>query len=285
VQRVNTEWQKIGMRGVSIMISSGDSGCHTRSDRGCTAPTLLADYPASSPYITSVGATEVQNGTYFPNDTAPVCHTRTRGQLQCIRSGNEVAVDVNRAYFTSGGGFSNISMSMSYQMTAVARFLSQTETPIPPLEMFNQKGRGYPDVSAVGHNGYILIDGEDVLEGGTSQSSPIFAGVVALLNVHYKKITGNTLGFVNPLLYQMWADNPQTFTDITAGSNICTEGGCAKTCKGFTAAKGWDPVTGLGTPNYPSMLDYIIKVADKVVERRARKALAVKEASSVYASA
>jgi len=232
-----------------------------------------------------VGATEVQNGTYFPNDTAPVCRTRARGQgYLCIKSGTEVAVDVQRAYFTSGGGFSNISMSQSYQTAAVARFLGQTEVPLPPLNMFNPKGRAYPDVSAVGHNAYMLWDGSERLEGGTSQSSPIFAGVIALLNVHYKKITGNTLGFVNPLLYQMWADNPATFTDITSGSNICTEYGCARTCKGFTAARGWDPVTGLGTPNYPSMLDYITQVANSVVERRARKAQAVKKEASVYAS-
>ena len=201
VQRVNTQWQKIGLRGVSTFISSGDSGCHTRSDEACQSPTLLADYPSSSPYITSVGATQVQNDTFFPQTTAPVCRARDSGMdLLCISGGVEVAVDVSRSYFTSGGGFSNISKSMDYQTAAVQAYLSQTDVPLPPFDMFNQRGRAYPDVSAVGHNGYILIQEQETLEGGTSQSSPIFAGVAALLNVEYKKITGNGLGFMNPLL-------------------------------------------------------------------------------------
>jgi len=273
VQRVNTQWQKIGMRGVSIFISSGDSGSHTRSDEECEAPTLLADYPSSSPYITSVGATQVQNDTYFPPTVAPACRVRRGGdQLMCISGGTEVAVSVDRAYFTSGGGFSNISVSQDYQTAAVQAYLSQKTVPLPPAQMFNHKGRAYPDVSAVGHNGYILIDGEETLEGGTSQSSPIFAGVAALLNVEYKKITGNAIGFMNPLLYKMWGDNPSAFNDVTVGDNICTESGCAKSCKGFRAAPGWDPVTGLGTPNFPTMVDYVKNLAQKVVERRAAKA-------------
>ena len=244
VQRVNTQWMKIGLRGVSIFISSGDSGCHTRSDELCQAPTLLADYPSSSPYITSVGATQVQNDTFFPTTVAPVCRAREEGNYSCISGGTEVAVDVQRSYFTSGGGFSNISVSMPYQFQAVGAYLAQTDVPLPPANMFNHKGRAYPDVSAVGHNGYIIDEGEEVLEGGTSQSSPIFAGVAALLNVEYKKITGNALGFMNPVLYDMYAANPAAFNDITMGDNICTEAGCSRSCKGFLAAPGWDPVTG-----------------------------------------
>ena len=236
VQRMNTEWQKIGLRGVSVIVSSGDSGCHTRSDPYCTRPILLADYvsttthntarrngctptldphplplllcfavpqPASSPFITSVGATEVGNATYFATSEVYMCRNRTgrlaSQQLLCVSGGIEVAVDVQRAYFTSGGGFSNISMSAPYQADAVARYLAQTEVPLPPASMFNAQGRGYPDVSSVGHNGYTIQFGREVLSGGTSQSSPIFAGVIALLNVRFKKLTGNTLGFINPL--------------------------------------------------------------------------------------
>ena len=87
-----------------------------------------------------------------------------------------------------------------YQTDAVSAYLSQTDVPLPPSHMFNHTGRAYPDVSAVGHNGYVLDNGYEGLSGGTSQSSPIFAGVAALLNVEYKKITGNALGFMNPLL-------------------------------------------------------------------------------------
>jgi tripeptidyl-peptidase-1 len=71
--------------------------------------------------------------------------------------------------------------------------------------------------------------------------------------------TGKPLGFVNPLLYQMWGDQPSAFIDITSGDNACTEQGCncAPGAGGFTAAAGWDPVTGLGSPNFNVMQSYI----------------------------
>ena len=65
---------------------------------------------------------------------------------------------------------------------------------------------------------------------------------------------------------------PAAFNDVTEGSNICTEAGCARSCKGYRAAPGWDPVTGLGTPNYPTMLEYVIETANAVVARRAANA-------------
>ena len=286
VQRTNTQWQKIALRGVSTMVSSGDSGSHTRSDRGCTAPTLLADYPASCPYITSVGATMVNNATFFPSTIAPACRERSGPgrNFTCVSGGVEVAVDYQRAHFTSGGGFSNISAGQSYQAAAVAGYLAQKVVPLPPAQMFNAKGRAYPDVSAVGHNAYVLDNGREGLSGGTSQSSPIFAAVMALVNVRYKKITNSPLGFLNVLLYKMWADNPAAFTDVVSGDNICTEGGCASSCTGYRAAPGWDPVTGLGTPNFPTMVAYIEDLANKVVARRAAKAQP-RVAEGVYGTA
>ena len=56
VIRLNTEWQKIGLRGVSIFVASGDSGTHGRTDGDCSDPAFRPDFPASSPYVTSVGA-------------------------------------------------------------------------------------------------------------------------------------------------------------------------------------------------------------------------------------
>jgi len=81
---------------------------------------------------------------------------------------------------------------------------------------------------------------------GTSCSAPIFAGVVALIN--HELISKNLppLGFLNPWLYS----NPTMFTDVVEGSNPYQK------CDGFYATAGWDPVTGLGTPIYPKMLDY-----------------------------
>lgn len=66
-----------------------------------------------------------------------------------------------------------------------------------------------------------------------------------MINGYVNDKTGKPLGFMNPLLYQMAATQPSTFTDITKGNNKCTENGCSSSCKGFEATKGWDPVTGL----------------------------------------
>jgi len=55
----------------------------------------------------------------------------------------------------------------------------------------------------------------------------------------------------------MAAEQPSTFTDITKGDNICTEDGCSPGCQGFLCAKGWDPVSGLGSPVFPEMLKYV----------------------------
>jgi len=64
----------------------------------------------------------------------------------------------------------------------------------------------------------------------------------------------------------MAAAHPQAFNDITTGDNICTEDGCSSSCYGFHCSKGWDPVTGLGSPVYPEMLNYIKKTVTKDFE-------------------
>lgn len=71
-----------------------------------------------------------------------------------------------------------------------------------------------------------------------------------------------SLGFLNPLLYKMAAEDPSTFTDITTGNNKCTMNCCSP--YGFTATNGWDPATGLGTPVYPKIENYLkTKVINK----------------------
>ncbi len=76
-------------------------------------------------------------------------------------------------------------------------------------------------------------------------------------------MTGKPLGFLNPLLYSMFEQNPKNFNDITVGDNICTEAGCQAGCRGYYCQIGWDPVTGLGSPNYSRMLKYIQKLVKK----------------------
>jgi len=166
-------------------------------------------------------------------------------------------VSFAQSRYTSGGGFSVVADRPSYQDKAVTDYLNSGIV-LPPSTYYNTKGRGFPDVSALGASVLIQYTRIEPVSG-TSASAPIFAGILALLNDLVNTKTGKPLGFVNPLLYQMWEDDPTTFTDIITGDNNCTEGGCFPACKGFKCSKGWDPVTGLGTPVYTNMLAYVKK--------------------------
>jgi tripeptidyl-peptidase-1 len=118
--------------------------------------------------------------------------------------------------------------------------------------VYNRAGRGYPDVAAVGQNGVIVFQGGAYNDGaGTSMSAPIFAAILTRINEERLAMNLTVLGFVNPSLYE----NPSMFNDITIG-DMSNGGECYG--RGFKAVPGWDPVTGLGTPNYPAMLEYFL---------------------------
>jgi len=254
VRRVNVEFQKIGLRGISLFSASGDSGANGRTDPDCSESHLNPPFPAASPFITSVGATQISDASgraNLPGGGPNGCQGRS-----CASSGVEQAVSFNQAHFASGGGFSWVANMPSYQALAVSRYLA-SGVALPPAGYFNAQGHAFPHVAALGSQ--VLIESQSNIEpvGGTSASSPIFAGVVTLLNDYVNTKTGMPLGFVSPLLFKMARECSTCFTDITVGDNICTEDGCGSSCTGFVCTKGWDPVTGLGTPNYPAMLAYI----------------------------
>merc|ERR1719361_3282932 len=104
IARTNTEFQKIGLRGVSLFAASGDSGANGRTDGGCTGTVLHASFPGSSPYITAVGATQFQTPEYNLDITPTAC-TAISGTA-CASGGVEEAVSSQVAGFPSGGGFS-----------------------------------------------------------------------------------------------------------------------------------------------------------------------------------
>jgi len=91
----------------------------------------------------------------------------------------------------------------------------------------------------------MVVGGKWVPVDGTSASAPTFAGMVSPLNGRRKANGLTTLGFLNPLLYA----NPAAFNDITIGDNKCASKGTL-CCGGYDATEGWDPVTGLGTPDF-----------------------------------
>jgi tripeptidyl-peptidase-1 len=257
VNRTNVEFQKIGLRGVSLFAASGDSGANGRIDGGCTGTVLHASFPGSSPYITATGATQFSKPEYNLPSTPTACTALGSG-YKCASGGVEVAVSSQVAGFTSGGGFSTYTPRPSYQDDAVNAYLN-SGVALPPSSYYNNANRGYPDVSALGNGFAVYLNsyGGWTTVGGTSASSPTFAGVSSYLNAMAYNKTGKPLGFLNPFLYKMAAAKPSAFTDIVSGDNKCTEQGCAASCKGYEATKGRDPVTGLGTPVASEMLAYL----------------------------
>ncbi|RPD64171.1 subtilisin-like protein [Lentinus tigrinus ALCF2SS1-7] len=208
---------QLGARGSSIMFSSGDDGvgagdCFTND--GTNTKHFQPNFPASCPFVTTVGGT--------------------------IRVNPEVAVSF------SGGGFSNYFAQPSYQTAAVTTFLSKLGS--TNAGQFNKTGRAYPDVAAQGQGFQVVIGGRVASVGGTSASSPTFAGVISLLNDFRLSQSKAPLGFLNPIIYSTGAAG---FNDITSGSNP----GCGT--NGFTAGTGWDPVTGLGTPDFVKLQSLI----------------------------
>ena len=107
-----------------------------------------------------------------------------------------------------------------------------------------------PDVAAVGDNIAVYDGGEYGLSGGTSASTPIFAAIINRINEERIAIGKSTLGFLNPTLYK----HPEILNDITNGTNKACLG------LGFNAVKGWDPVTGLGTPNFPKFRELFLSL-------------------------
>ncbi|TFY63853.1 hypothetical protein EVJ58_g2990, partial [Rhodofomes roseus] len=142
----------------------------------------------------------------------------------------------------SSGGFSNVFSMPSYQANAVATYLKTLGTTNKGL--FNSSGRAYPDVSTQGVQFEVVVDGQAGGVDGTSCSSPVFASVVSLLNDELTTAGKSPLGFLNMWLY---GNATTALNDVTTGSNP----GC--NTQGFPAVNGWDPVTGLGTPNFAAL--------------------------------
>ncbi|KAH8997709.1 subtilisin-like protein [Lactarius hatsudake] len=152
----------------------------------------------------------------------------------------EVAADF------SGGGFSEHFKRPPYQRQAVSTFLEDLGSRYQGL--YNASSRGVPDIAAQAVNLRFFINGQEKIESGTSAATPIVAGIISLLNDWLISTGQDPLGFLNPWLY---GRGFVALNDITEGSNP----GCGT--DGFTAIAGWDPVTGLGTPNFRKMLEQL----------------------------
>jgi kumamolisin len=201
----NEAFQAAAALGVTITVAAGDSG----SSDGVTDGNVHVDFPASSPYVLACGGTS----------------------LQVDGSGQIIAEVVwhDSSDSATGGGVSEVFPIPDYQANAN----------VPVSLNTNFAGRGLPDVAgdADPNTGYkVLVDGQQLVIGGTSAVAPLMAGLIALVNQQ----KGTDAGFINTGLYA----NPAQCRDIISGDNNTTS---ANT--GYSASPGWDACTGWGVLN------------------------------------
>eukprot|EP01126_Amoeba_proteus_P044425 TRINITY_DN4935_c0_g1_i3.p1 TRINITY_DN4935_c0_g1~~TRINITY_DN4935_c0_g1_i3.p1 ORF type:complete len:619 (-),score=89.84 TRINITY_DN4935_c0_g1_i3:58-1914(-) len=246
IDRVEVEFIKAGLRGLSLLFASGDDGCggyYLRTDPTCSQASPA--WPSSSPYVTSVG------GTQFLKDIYPWCKTgRT-----CTKVGEVVSSTLTGSRITTGGGFSNMFLRPQYQSKAVEYYVANTA--MPPNSFYNVTGRAYPDISAVAHNYLVQLSGELIGVDGTSASTPTVAGMISLLNDFQLNSGRKPLGFLNPWIYNIYDTHPEAFNDIVVGDNKCSANPANCCPYGFAASPGWDASTGVGSPKFEVLLTHL----------------------------
>ena len=212
--------QATTQQGITFFASSGDNGATDYVDLKATklSPKPTTSFPADDPWVTSVGGTSLQS-----NGTAF----------------QEIAWD------RSGGGFSSFFATPAYQQALPASVQNQLK-----------QGRGVPDVAgdADPRTGLAIYTSGWELGGGTSASAPLWAAFMAIAD----QMAGHPLGFINPALYKLAASSSyaQDFHDITVGNNTVDVNGTP--VQGYPAVQGWDPITGLGTPDAEKLLPGLV---------------------------
>ncbi|KZT51658.1 tripeptidyl peptidase A [Calocera cornea HHB12733] len=223
-ERICNLFAQLGARGVSVVFSSGDGGVGDGQGPGQKSTSCISNDGNATPMFLP----------FFPA-TCPFV----------TAVGSTAGVPEVAAGF-SGGGFSNYFTRPYWQEGAVSAYAPHI--PSSYATWYNSSGRAYPDVSVQGNNFIIQQSGSLTTGYGTSCSAPTFSGIVALLNDFLIARGKAPLGFLNPWLYIVGTVG---FNDITTGSNP----GCGT--NGFSAIDGWDPITGVGTPNFTKLMSLL----------------------------
>lgn len=204
---------------ITVCAASGDNGsADFRPDDTNWDGGAHVDFPASSPNILACGGTQIS-----------VSNSHITGEVAWHDGQND----------GTGGGVSRKFSLPTYQKTAG---VPDAANPAGPVK------RGVPDVAgdAAPRSGYrVLCDGQSFPDpsqnlppvGGTSAVAPLWAGLSALLN----EGLGHPIGFPNALLYKLAGTG--AFNDVVSGNN-----------GDYKTTKGWDPCTGLGSPNGSKLL-------------------------------
>ena len=235
---------------ITVLASSGDSGATSYSNAAGTLyyPYRVVNWPASDPLVTAVGGT----------------------QLSLDAAGNRLAPDVawNDTYnptvmedftgstaptpYASGGGVSAVYPRPSYQ--AGVAFTTGTSREVPDIAM-SASCADTVDVYSSTLGGWLLVC-------GTSEASPLIAGVVALAD----QVAGHPLGLINPALYAMGAEHATGIVPVTQGNNTVTftQNGQTYTVPGFSANPQYSLVTGLGTINVAEFVPALVHAASSL---------------------
>ena len=234
--------QQANAEGITWMNSSGDSGAAGCDSQGASSATHgpVVTFPANIPEVTGVGGTEfAETGTAVWGVNG--AHLGSATSYIAEKVWNDTALG---AGIEAGGGGASAGFKKPWW---------QSGPGVP-----NDNARDVPDVSlaaSADHDGYrMYAQGGFLVVGGTSASSPSFAGIITLLN-QYVVAKGTQpkpgLGNINPNLYSLAQSTTQVFHDITAGDNIvpCKSGtaGCTSGSFGYKAGAGYDLASGLGS--------------------------------------
>jgi kumamolisin len=206
--------QEAAALGVTVCAAAGDNGSADMLQKDWDGKPH-ADFPASDPFVLACGGTTLQS-------------TQT-GKTENVWNGGA-------QFGATGGGVSNAFPKPSYQ--------SHINVPAPANKA---GGRGLPDVAgnADPRTGYnVFVGGGAQVIGGTSAVAPLWAGLIALLNQNRASQNLTPVGFLNAELYALPASS-NAFTDIINGNNDIYNDLNGK----YSAAAGWDPCTGFGTPD------------------------------------
>ncbi|NDJ11560.1 MAG: peptidase S8 [Acidobacteriia bacterium] len=243
--------QQANAQGITWVVASGDSGaagCDFSAPGPQATKGRVAGFPASLPEVTAIGGTTLNEGTgkYWAATNKP----DGSSALSYIP---EIAWNDTplRNEMTATGGGASVFYSKPWW---------QAGKGVP-----DDGARDIPDVSfpaSADHDGYLVFSGgAQYIFGGTSVGTPIFAGVLALVNqslVNAGKLVEPGLGNVNPALYRLAQASTSVYHDITAGDNVvpCSQGSpdCVDGKLGYTAGPGYDLTTGLGSPDVTALV-------------------------------
>jgi kumamolisin len=226
---------------ITVCVASGDDG----SSDGIFDGHAHVDFPAASPYVLSVGGTIItKNGSKLYDIV-----WKENDGIRPVLGGNGGS---------TGGGVSTVPFSNNE-----ARPLWQMNIPIESVNPGQIAGRVIPDLSANAGitSAYVyVVNSKKGINGGTSASAPLIAGLLTLINA--KRPADKSVGYLTPLLYQTNGDGNVTVgasgcNDVISGNNITA------TIGGYSAAQGYDAVTGWGTPNGKKLEQAIAQAIDQ----------------------